>query len=242
MSVNINQEELIEYNSDDLVLEEFSIMEGIKGFVESLLPADVSYFDHSKIDQVFRELDRNDAKSEDYAFVISSIIVNIGSAARQPSSLEKCYKKNLRYRGTVLYYFNKYKGKLSDASKKKIRHSIERQFKHFQINPIKSALKLIKVGGAPIGELPAKILKLSSDSISGGAVNSLVDTYSGWLAIKYYDLLEAIRMYKRAANSEYDIGDPKSMYVSGALKKEAEYFYQIAYAVLQDMLKVYDEL
>lgn len=239
MSVN---QEIVEYNSSDQIIEEFSIIDGFKGFIDSKLPADISYFNHSKIDEVFRELDRNNGQSEDYAYVLSSIIVNIGNAARQPTSLEKCYQQSVRYRGTITYYFNKYKSKLSVASKSKLRHSIERQFKHFEFNPIKMALRSIKVGGVPLTRVPTKVLKLSAKTVKGSTINSLVDMYTNWLAIKYYDLLEAVRVYKRAANSEYDLNDVKSIYVSSALKEEADYFYNTAYAILEDMLKVYNEL
>ena len=237
MPVNFDIEE------QDQILEEFVVLDVIKNFMESKLPADISYFNHNKLDELFRQLDSNSqAKPEDYAYALSCIIVNIGNAARQPSSLEKCYKANIRYKRTVEYYFNKYKGKLSEIGKKKLRHSIERQFKHFEFNPVKMALNMIKVSGVPIGRLPVLYIKKALGDSAGRITGGLINAYTGWLAIKYYDLLEAVRVYKRASYAEYDITDVKSVYVVTSMKKESEYFYNIAFAVLEDMLKVYDQL
>ena len=236
MSVDVNKIEPV-YSSEDVVLESFDIMDGIKDFLNSKLPADISYFDHNKINEIFREIDKNGGKSEDYAFVLYSIIINIGNAARQPSSLDKCYKASVRYKRTVIEYFNKYKSKLSVDSKKKLRHAVESQFKHFQINPIKDTLKMLKVP-----DLPLKALNLTKDAMPGSMVNSSIDVFLSRFAIKYYDLLEAVRMYKKAANSEADWDDLKAHYTVNKFKEEANYFYEIARAVLEDMLKVYDQL
>jgi hypothetical protein len=191
---------------------------------------------------MFREIEKNDGQSEDYAYALSSIMVNIGNAARQPSSLEKCYKANVRYKGQLLTYFNKYKSKLSPIGKAKLRHSVEAQFKHFEINPIKIAVNAIKIKGIPLKRIPTVTLKLDPKSLAGSTVNSIVDVYTSWLAVKYYDLLEAVRMYKKASVAEYDINDVKSIYTANALKEEASYFYDIAFRVLEDMLKLYDQL
>lgn len=244
MGVYINGEEFSEelLNEQDQILNEFMILDALKNFMSSKLPADISYFDTRKLDEMFKEIEKNDGQSEDFAYALSSIIINIGNAARQPSSLEKCYKANVRYKGQVLSYFNKYKGKLSAVGKAKLRHSIEAQFKHFEINPIKMALNGIKIKGIPLSRVPMVKLKLNPKSLGGSTLNSLVDMYIGWLAVKYYDLLEAVRVYKKATQSEYDINDPKSVYINVALKNEAEYFYDIAFRVLDDMLKVYDQL
>lgn len=236
MSVNENIIEPI-YNSEDIVLEGFDIMDGVKNFVVSKLPADISYFDHNKLNEIFREIDKNNGKSEDYAFILYSIIINIGNAARQPGSLDKCYKSSIRYKRTVIEYFNKYKNKLSVDSKKKLRHAIESQFTHFQINPIKNFLKSIKAV-----ELAMKAIKLSKDTMPGSAIYNSTAILLDRFAIKYHDLLEAIRMYKRAANSEADWNDMKANYILSKFKQESEYFYEIAYAILEDMLKVYDQL
>ena len=236
MSVNENMIDPV-YNSEDVVLEGFDVMDGIQNFINSKLPADISYFDHNKLNEIFREIDKNSGKSEDYAFVLYSIIINIGNAARQPSSLDKCYKANIRYKRTVIEYFNKYRSKLSVDSKKKLRHAVESQFTHFQINPIKDALKMFK-----IPDLPLKALNLTKDAMPGSMVSGSIDVYLDRFAIKYHDLLEAVRMYKRAANSESDWNDAKAHYTVAKFKKESEYFYEMAYAVLEDMLKVYDQL
>ena len=225
------------YSSEDVILEGFDIMDGIGDFINSKLPADISYFDHSKLNEIFREIDKNNGKSEDYAYALYSIIINIGNAARQPSSLEKCYKANIRYKRTITEYFNKYKSKLSVDSKKKLRHAIESQFTHFQINPIKDILKTLKVP-----DIPLNVLNLDKNSFVGGAVSGATDTFLDRFAIKYHDLLEAIRMYKKAANNESDWNDMKAHYTVAKFKNEAMYFYDIAHAVLEDMLKVYDQL
>lgn len=236
MGVNIN------YTDQEQYLTEFVILDALKNFMASKLPADISYFDTRTVDEMFKEIERNNGTSEDYAYALSSLMVNIGNAARQPSSLEKCYKSNVRYKGQILLYFNKYKNKLSVDGKKKLRHSIEGQFKHFEINPIKMALNAIKIGGAPLTRVPVKKLALKAGSLGATTVNSLVDMYTNWMAIKYYDLLEAVRVYKRASVSEYDINDPKTIHIQAALRDEADYFYDVAKRVLEDMLKVYDQL
>lgn len=246
MAVNVNGVPFEENNSEEL-LDEFYVFDYIKGLMRSTLPADISYFYHNKIDSIFRELDNNpESKPEDYAYVLSSIVVNIGNAARQPSSLEKCYHANIRYKGTVLYYFNKYKNKLSEAGRTKVRHSVEHQFKHFEFNPLKIALRTIKINKVPLARIPAmKVLKIAPKPIASTlaqTTNTLVGVYSGWLAVKYYDLLEAVRVYKRAMYTDYDIEDVKSIYISKAIQQESEYFYNMALHILEDMLKVYDQL
>lgn len=243
MNISVNGQEYSEYlQEQEELLTEFNIMEGLRNFISSKLPADISYFDTRVLDEMFREIEKNNGQSEDYAYALSSIVTNIGNAARQPSSLEKCYKKNIRYRKQILTYFQKYKNKLSPVGKAKLRHSVESQFKHFEINPIKMALNGIAYNGTPLTRIPMRVLKLTPTSLAGSTVNSLVDLYTSWLAVKYYDLLEAVRVYKKAMESEYDIDDPKSVYITAALKKEASYFYDTAFSVLQDMLKLYDQL
>jgi len=215
----------------------------IKSAVISKLPADISYFDNNKLDEVFAKVEEAGGKSEDYAYVLSSLVVNIGNAARQPSSLNACYKRGIRYKGQVLEYFEKYKDKLSVTGKKKLRHSIESQFKHSQINLVKSILTGVKIKGVPLASIPFLVTGLDPKKTLGGStMAALIQLFIDWNAIKFYDLLEAVRVYKMAMNNEFDIDDPKAMYYIQAVKKNAWYFYDVAFRVLQDMMKVYDQL
>lgn len=244
MSVKINGVPFEEYKKNQESLDEmFNVKSVFVAAFKSKLPADTSYFDNRKIDAVFKELDDNpESTAEEYALVLSNIILNIGNAARQPTSLSKCYEKNLRYTRSIATYYEKYKTKLSVGGKEKIRHSIEGQFKHFDLNLIRNLMYKIKIGKVPLARLPQKAMNVTSDSLPGSVVNKVVDTYNNWLTIKYYDLVEAVRIYKKAVNGEYDFEDAKSIYTAKVLKKQNQYFYDTAFAVLEDMLKVYDQL
>ena len=243
MNININGQEYSEYlQEQEELLTEFNVLDLVRNFIANKLPADISYFNTRTLDEMFREIERNNGQSEDYAYALSLIVTNIGNTARQPSSLDKCYKTGVQYRKQLLTYYNKYKNKLSPIGKAKIRHSIEAQFNHFEINPIKGALSLIAYGGTPLTRMPAKLIKASPTSLAGSTANAIGDYFLSWFAVKYYDLLDAVKVYKKASLSEIDSGDSKSVYIMLALKKESKYFYESALAILQDMLKLYDQL
>ena len=99
MSVYIRGQEFNdEYlEEQDQYLEEFVVLDTLKSFITTKLPSDISYFDTVKLDAMFKEIEMNNGKSEDYAYAISSIVVNIGNAVRQPHSLDKMYKAHIRY-------------------------------------------------------------------------------------------------------------------------------------------------
>lgn len=247
MSVYIDGQEYEEYSLEEQandILDEFYISESVLDSVKHYMPSDISYFDDSKIEQLFRDLNNKEepATPEEYAYILCCIILNIGTACRIPYSLEQAYTNNKRYTGSILRYFNKYKNQLAQPGRNKLKNTIEKQFKHFEINPIKSALSLIKIKGVPLAKMPLIIFNISPKTVPGKIVNSLTNMFTGWLAIRYYDLLEALRMYKRAVDGKYDINDPQSVIIEQKMKKEAEYFYDITYRVLNDMLKVYDQL
>ena len=244
MGVIIDGVEYDEYirEQQEELLDEFNVIQTVTDIVKAYLPSDISYFDNSKINKIFEEIKKADGKSEDYAYALSCIILNIGTACRIPYSLEKAYLAHMRYTGSILTYFNKYKSQLSVVGKQKIARTIERQFKHFEINPVKAALQAITFKQVPLDKVPMWVLNISPKSLPGKMYNAVSTMVEGWLAYKYYDMLEAVRMYKKAAEGRYEISDPQSVYISQRLKKEAAYFYDVAYRALNDMLKVYDQV
>lgn len=237
----IEYDEYIREQQEEL-LDEFNVVQTVSDIVKAYLPSDISYFDNNKLNKLFEEIKKADGKSEDYAYALSCIILNIGTACRIPYSLEKAYQSHMRYTGSILTYFNKYKSQLSVVGKLKIARTIERQFKHFEINPIKAALKAITFKQVPLDKIPMWVLNISPKTMGGKIYNTLTNMFEGWLAIRYYDMLEAVRMYKKAAEGRYDINDPQSVYLSQRLKEEASYFYDTTYRALNDMLKVYDQV